>query len=34
VTELQAAGFRLVERFTFLPREYFLVFALPHDAAR
>jgi ubiquinone/menaquinone biosynthesis C-methylase UbiE len=34
VTELQAAGFRLVERFTFLPREYFLVFALPQDPAR
>jgi ubiquinone/menaquinone biosynthesis C-methylase UbiE len=27
VAELQAAGFRLVERFNFLPREYFLVFA-------
>ncbi len=27
VTDLQAAGFRLVERFDFLPREYFLVFA-------
>lgn len=27
VTEFQAAGFRLAERFEFLPREYFLVFA-------
>ena len=28
IAELQAAGFRLVEQFDFLPREYFLVFEL------
>ncbi len=27
IAELESAGFRLVERFDFLPREYFLVFA-------
>ena len=27
IKEIEAAGFRLSERFTFLPREYFLVFA-------
>jgi ubiquinone/menaquinone biosynthesis C-methylase UbiE len=34
VTELAAAGFRLVERFDFLPREYFLVFAPAQEPAR
>ena len=28
IAELEAAGFRLVEHFDFLPREYFLVFQL------
>jgi ubiquinone/menaquinone biosynthesis C-methylase UbiE len=31
IAELEAAGFRLVERFSFLPREYFLVFGLADD---
>jgi len=33
VAELEEAGYRLVERFDFLPREYFLVFA-PEPAGR
>jgi ubiquinone/menaquinone biosynthesis C-methylase UbiE len=34
VTELEAAGFRLVERFDFLPREYFLVFARERETTQ
>jgi ubiquinone/menaquinone biosynthesis C-methylase UbiE len=33
IAELEAAGFRLVAQFDFLPREYFLVFALPSVSA-
>ena len=33
IAEMEAGGFRLVERFDFLPREYFLVFGLADDRA-
>ena len=31
IAEMEAGGFRLVERFDFLPREYFLVFGMADD---